>query len=57
MNGKRSGQGIMIYKVGIHYDGKWQDDQMNGQGQLLFSTTESVYYGEFKNGMKHGKGK
>jgi hypothetical protein len=59
MNGKREGQGKMIYpndRSYNQYKGDWHNDKWHGKGILIVSDG-SRYEGEFKNGDRHGIGK
>lgn len=48
------GHGIMEYKNGMKYEGQWEGGKFNGEGKLYGGDEE--YVGEFRNGMRNGKG-
>ena len=54
-DGKRHGQGTIIYPDGSEYVGQWQNNSPNGQGTLTYFYGE-IYVGEFRNGMRQGIG-
>jgi hypothetical protein len=47
---------VETYAEGCSYDGDWIDGSYNGNGILIFSD-DRKYIGEFKDGLRHGKGK
>jgi len=51
----RSGYGVHLSSDGTVYMGNWDNDQMNGSGQVQFSSGAS-YVGEFINNCFQGKG-
>ena len=53
-DGKRHGQGTVIFADGRKYVGKWKDDKPNGKGILTF-TDKKKYVGEYKNGKFTGR--
>ena len=56
VNGKRHGQGKMMYTNGDIYDGEWHEDKRPGQGKMRY--VDGTYYdGEWKNNLKDGKAK
>lgn len=56
VDGKRHGQGKMMYTTGDIYDGEWHEDKRHGQGKMRY--TDGTYYdGEWKNNLKDGKAK
>ena len=54
-DGKKNGQGSLIYRNGDSYDGEWKDDFMNGHGKCIW-TNGDTYEGEWKDGEYHGEG-
>ena len=56
LNGKRHGQGKMIYTTGDIYNGNWNEDKRDGFGKMRYANG-SYYEGEWKNNFKHGKAK
>lgn len=58
-NNKINGIGNLYFADGdLEYSGEWRNDEFNGWG-TLFSQTENwkKYEGEFKNGVREGRGK
>ena len=56
INGMRNGQGKLYYKNGnIKYEGEFANDKFEGTGKFYY-TDGNYYIGQFKNGLKHGKG-
>jgi len=51
----RSGFGIHLSSDSTIYMGNWDNDKMNGSGQIQFSSG-AIYEGEFVNNCFHGKG-
>ena len=49
-NGKKSGQGGMIYENGDLYDGGWKQGKRNGQGTLTLKNGDISHKGEWKEG-------
>lgn len=47
--------GVMQYKDGNKYDGKWIDDKRDGRGTLYF-TNGDRYSGEWKDDKINGQG-
>lgn len=52
--GKRHGQGIMLYKNTDKYDGLWENDKMNGMGTFTKNVRSTgtfawEFYGKFKD--------
>ena len=43
-------------KEKITYEGEWVNDKPEGYGKFIYSDGE-YYIGEWKNGLRHGKGK
>ena len=52
---KLLGYGILLLKDGSHYEGNFQDGEINGKGERKYADG-TVYKGEFKQGEKHGYG-
>ena len=42
------GDGVMEFFTGFKYTGKWQQDCMHGQGQMINPLGEIVYEGEYE---------
>ena len=63
-DGKRHGQGVIIWAQGNKYVGEWKDDNMHGQGTYTYvdkpqwngPPQDETYTGEWKDGRKHGQG-
>uniref|UniRef100_A0A6U4D0Y7 Uncharacterized protein n=1 Tax=Vitrella brassicaformis TaxID=1169539 RepID=A0A6U4D0Y7_9ALVE len=56
LDGKRDGpSGKLVKGDELVYRGEWKDDLPDGQGQL--SMREGFYEGQFRNGLRHGRGK
>lgn len=53
---QRHGYGVHTTSEGLSYQGKWEDDKMNGEGKLLHPSG-ALYEGQFVNNMFHGYGK
>ena len=49
------GEGKMIYKDGSEYNGSWLFGKLHGKGVLEYN--DGIYDGEFKDGLRHGRGK
>lgn len=47
MDGKITGEGMMIYHNGDKYEGYWLEGTYHGKGKLVFASGES-FTGEFK---------
>ena len=55
-DGKRNGEGVMIYENEDVYSGQWKDGKKDGNGTYIFKQTGMKYVGQFKNGqMVNGK--
>jgi hypothetical protein len=55
-DGKKNGQGSLIYRNGNSYDGEWKDNLMNGHGKFI-GTNGNSYDGEWKDNLMNGHGK
>ena len=55
VNGKREGEGKLIYANGNHYEGTFLGGLPNGRGKLI-QTDNDIYEGEWKNGKINGQG-
>ena len=55
--GKRSGNGVIVYKDGRKYDGQWLDGKRHGHGVLTYPVNDTRYEGSWVNDVKQGKGK
>jgi hypothetical protein len=53
--GKRHGQGKMVWNNGQEYEGEWYLDSMHGEGVYRWPDGQ-VYEGQFKNGEREGLG-
>ena len=68
-NGKKHGQGKIIYQNGNIYEGAWNDDMKDGHGKMAISEPKvhllyqlydypcNVYEGAYKDGEKNGQGR
>ncbi len=54
--GKRSGQGVMLYLNGRLYEGEWQSNFKHGKGYERFSNG-SIYKGSYVQGKPEGCGR
>ncbi len=52
--GKRDGQGVMVYPNKTWYDGEWKNDDRHGHGAN--HTSDATYIGGWHVNKKHGKG-
>ena len=43
--------------MGAIYDGEWRYDMQHGQGTEKWINTDSVFTGEFVDGLRNGQGK
>jgi hypothetical protein len=60
IKGLRHGKGFLAYgddneNDRLSFDGEWKEDNISGNGTLKWKAGDS-YIGEFKNGLRHGKG-
>ena len=55
-NHSRHGLGIMVDNNNNYYKGEWYLDEPNGYGQYYDLSSNWIYQGKWKNGMKDGKG-
>lgn len=55
VNGKKQGQGTMMYSNGDKYTGEWLNDKQNGNGIMEYSYGDR-YEGEWRNGLYNGLG-
>lgn len=53
--GKRHGQGKMVWNSGQEYEGEWHLDSMHGEGVYRWPDGQ-IYEGQFKNGSREGLG-
>ena len=56
VNGKRHGNGRMVFPNGDIYHGQWTENQMHGEGTYVYKASGDIYSGSFENGRKHGEG-
>lgn len=60
-NDKYEGHGVFYSSNGDVYDGNWHDGKKDGQGTIVYKEPDSndaiEYVGQWKNGLKHGRGK
>lgn len=54
-NGKRHGFGLRVFANGARYKGSWNNDKMDGPGELV-QVDGAKFEGVFSNGLKHGYG-
>ncbi|MDC1114827.1 hypothetical protein OAS60_02070 [Candidatus Pelagibacter sp.] len=56
-DGKRDGQGTLVYSIWKKYVGEWKDDKKHGQGTYIDEIdVEHTYVGEWINDKKNGYG-
>ncbi|XP_065070221.1 radial spoke head 1 homolog isoform X3 [Rhopilema esculentum] len=55
-DGKRDGNGVMIYPDGSKYSGAWKNGLKNGKGTYTFVNGDE-FDGEWQNDLKHGRGR
>jgi len=55
MNGKRHGQGKLVWVNQAVYEGDWKNDKLDGYGKLVW-TSGMKYSGEWKDNKFHGCG-
>ena len=51
------GQGTYTNTMGAIYDGEWRYDMQHGQGTEKWINTDSIFTGEFVDGLRNGQGK
>ena len=56
LQGRKHGQGKLIFEDGAFYEGEFKDDKMNGQGVLYYGPDHPAYDGQWSNDQFHGKG-
>ncbi|MBF0274592.1 MAG: hypothetical protein HQK84_05105 [Nitrospinae bacterium] len=56
LNGKRHGKGVFTDGSGFEYNGEWENDKKHGKGVEKQLPEFYVYEGDFKDGMRSGKG-
>ena len=54
-DGKKNGNGKMMYADGRVYDGAWKDDKKNGQGTMLYANRD-YYDGNWEGDLQIGNG-
>ena len=54
--GKRDGNGVMIYPDGSKYSGAWKNGLKDGKGTYTFVNGDE-FDGEWQNDLKHGRGR
>ncbi|CAG9331540.1 unnamed protein product [Blepharisma stoltei] len=57
VNGKRHGNGEIIYSNGDKYKGKWINDKKEGYGKYLYKDIGITYKGDWHMNNRHGNGK
>ena len=57
VNGKKEGNGKIVYQNGKYYIGEFKEGERNGNGTLFDNDNSIIYEGQFKNDEIHGKGK
>lgn len=55
-NNVREGHGVFYYKNGDKYVGRWEKDNIHGQGVMYFNSKYEVYKGSFRNNEIDGFG-
>lgn len=46
----KNGRGTMVYASGNFYDGEWKDNKRNGEGMMMWKTTQEKYTGHWDDG-------
>lgn len=46
----------MVYASGNFYDGEWKDNKRNGEGMMMWKTTQEKYTGHWDDGFQSGFG-
>ena len=49
-DGKRSGEGVMIYENEDVYSGQWKEGKKDGNGTYIFKQTGMKFVGTYKSG-------
>lgn len=55
-DGRKHGQGTLMYADGGKYIGSWENDRKHGRGKNVWANGNE-YDGEWKNNKRHGEGK
>jgi hypothetical protein len=55
-NGIREGKGKMTYSYGDYYEGEFKNWARDGYGEYYYNSSDSIYKGQFRYNVKHGKG-
>jgi hypothetical protein len=56
LQGRKHGQGKLLFEDGAYYEGQFQEDKMTGKGVLYYSADCPAYDGQWLNDQFHGKG-
>ena len=54
--GLRDGYGVLYWKDGSYYSGKWSEDMKEGEGTLFYANGD-IYTGQWVKEKKTGDGK
>lgn len=55
MNGKKDGQGKLVYEEKNYYEGSFKDNNISGHGKYYYQNY--MWEGEWANGYLEGEGK
>ena len=56
LDGKREGNGDMIFPNGDSYAGEWANNEFDGFGVYEYATAKAVYQGDWAGGLQNGNG-
>ena len=50
------GRGTYTNTMGATYEGEWRFDRQHGQGVEKWATSNSIFIGQFEDGLRNGNG-
>ena len=56
LQGRKHGQGKLMFEDGAYYEGQFQEDKMSGKGVLYYAPNCPAYDGEWLDDQFHGIG-